>query len=97
MTSLKPKQIDLYQSFFEKPPRSRDEEKRIAIVLCPVLLVAVMAGCWGLLRMEISMLGRQLAPVQTYLNTPDTQTLHQKADKLQMDKDALTALAETMK
>ncbi|MEG1778441.1 MAG: hypothetical protein RR209_05620, partial [Angelakisella sp.] len=37
------------------------------------------------------------APVQTYLNTPDTQTLHQKADKLQMDKDALTALAETMK
>lgn len=97
MNSLKIKHIDLYQTFFEKAPISRDQEKRIATVLLPVMLTVAIASIWGLLRFDIFHLNQRIAPMQTYLNTVDTQLLHQKADKLRSDADALAQLAKTMK
>lgn len=96
MTALKPKRIDLCQSFFEKPRVTPQQKRRIAAVLFPILLVVVIAGGYGFFRMEIAMLQQQLLPIETYLNTPDTQDLHQKADRLQLQDNRLTALAKTM-
>lgn len=96
MTALKTKRIDLYECFFEKVPITRKEEQRIATLLLPVLMVVVMAGCYGFFSLENAMLRRRLAPVETYLNTLDSQTLHQRADTLQLQDDRLTTLADNM-
>ncbi|MEG0942912.1 MAG: hypothetical protein RSD07_12175 [Angelakisella sp.] len=96
MIARKPKRIDLYESFFEKAPISREQEQRLAIVLFPLLLVVIMAGFYGFLRIQISHLDRQIAPVKTYLNTTDTQTMHQRADMLKRKYDSIVSLTEAM-
>lgn len=81
--ALRPKDINFYTVYYEKPTKSAQQKKKARQIMLPVLLALLLGGVYGFFEYQIYQINQRLIPVEALLQDANTKEAFTYAQEIE--------------